>query len=283
MKRRILKWVTVNENTPYIGYATDQTDGTFVIGSNKGTNYASGLAIGGGSGNLLWKGNKVAVTSDIPTVNNATLTIQKNGTSVGTFTANASSNSTVNITVPTGAAADKGVVTTIDTSANLPTSNAVKTFVEGKGYITSSGSITGNAATATKATQDGSGNVITSTYAKKTDLNSYLPLSGGTINGNLFAEMVSGETLITTAATQVNSAPSKIAVIDSNGVISYRSLSNFISDLNFPTNYVTTNTDQTIPSNKTFGEATTTTFNGASIFNGGAYFYCPVIVPDVEV
>lgn len=37
----------------------------------------------------------------IPTVNNATLTIQKNGTSVGTFTANASTNATANITVPT--------------------------------------------------------------------------------------------------------------------------------------------------------------------------------------
>ena len=37
----------------------------------------------------------------IPTVNNATLTIQKNGTNVQTFTANASSNKTANITVPT--------------------------------------------------------------------------------------------------------------------------------------------------------------------------------------
>ena len=37
----------------------------------------------------------------IPTVNNATLTIQKNGTTVETFTANASSNKTANITVPT--------------------------------------------------------------------------------------------------------------------------------------------------------------------------------------
>ena len=34
------------------------------------------------------------------------------------------------------AACAKGVVTTVDTSANLPTSNAVKTFVEGKGYVT---------------------------------------------------------------------------------------------------------------------------------------------------
>ena len=37
----------------------------------------------------------------IPTVNNATLTIQKNGANVETFTANASSNKTANITVPT--------------------------------------------------------------------------------------------------------------------------------------------------------------------------------------
>ena len=36
-----------------------------------------------------------------PTVNNATLTIQRNNTSVGTFTANASSDKTINITVPT--------------------------------------------------------------------------------------------------------------------------------------------------------------------------------------
>ena len=36
----------------------------------------------------------------IPAVNNATLTIQKNGTNVATFTANASSNVTANIGVP---------------------------------------------------------------------------------------------------------------------------------------------------------------------------------------
>lgn len=37
----------------------------------------------------------------IPTVNNATLTIKKNNTSVGTFTANSSTDTTVDITVPT--------------------------------------------------------------------------------------------------------------------------------------------------------------------------------------
>ena len=38
-----------------------------------------------------------------------------------------------------GEAATKQVVTSVDTSANLPTSNAVKSFVENKGYVTSSG------------------------------------------------------------------------------------------------------------------------------------------------
>lgn len=47
------------------------------------------------------KAIKTYVDNSVPTVNDATLTIQKNGSTVGTFTANASSNATANITVPT--------------------------------------------------------------------------------------------------------------------------------------------------------------------------------------
>lgn len=43
----------------------------------------------------------LALTSQLPTVNNGTLTIQKNGTNVATFTANQSGNSTADIYVPT--------------------------------------------------------------------------------------------------------------------------------------------------------------------------------------
>ena len=46
--------------------------------------------------------------------NNATLDIQKNGTSVGTFTANASTNKVINITVPTGSLASKNTVTSAE-------------------------------------------------------------------------------------------------------------------------------------------------------------------------
>lgn len=47
--------------------------------------------------------NRVVVEQDlptIPTVGNGTLTIQKNSTNIDTFTANATSNKTINITVP---------------------------------------------------------------------------------------------------------------------------------------------------------------------------------------
>lgn len=45
--------------------------------------------------------NDLKNTPTIPTVNNGTLTIQKNGTTVATFSANQSGNATANITVPT--------------------------------------------------------------------------------------------------------------------------------------------------------------------------------------
>ena len=45
-----------------------------------------------------WK--KVAITSDIPAVHDGTLTIQKNGTAVATFTANSALNTIANIKVP---------------------------------------------------------------------------------------------------------------------------------------------------------------------------------------
>ena len=62
----------------------------------------------------------------------------------------------------------------------LPNTTVIPTktsqLTNDSGFITSSDSITGNAATATKATQDASGNVITDTY---------LPLSGGAMTGNI--------------------------------------------------------------------------------------------------
>ena len=57
----------------------------------------------------------------LPTVNNAKLTIQQNGTAVGTFTANSATDNTVNITVPTGGLASKDTISDDDvaTGANI--------------------------------------------------------------------------------------------------------------------------------------------------------------------
>lgn len=67
--------------------------------------------------------------------NNLTLTAATTGFTIAGGTT--SKTLTVSGTYTLGAACEKGIVTSVDTSANLPTSNAVKTFVEGKGYITS--------------------------------------------------------------------------------------------------------------------------------------------------
>ena len=67
---------------------------------------------------------------------NYTLTLpDATDTLVGLTTSQALTNKTYN-GFTLAAACAKGVVTTVDTSSNLPTSNAVKTFVEGKGYKT---------------------------------------------------------------------------------------------------------------------------------------------------
>ena len=64
----------------------------------------------------------------IPTVNNATLTIQKNGTDVATFSANSSTNATANITVPTKTSDltnDSGFITSDNTKIPLAGSNQI--------------------------------------------------------------------------------------------------------------------------------------------------------------
>lgn len=126
-----------------------------------------------------------ANSADIPTVNDAMLTIQKNGSNVGTFSANAASETTINITVPTTTSQltnNSGFITSADLPEDyvLPvaTSSALGGVKSG-GNITVStdGAVTVNSAT--KATQDASGNVITTTYATKTELSDKLGIAQG--------------------------------------------------------------------------------------------------------
>ncbi len=94
-------------------------------------------------------------SSSLPTVNNATLTIQKNGTNIQTFTANASSNKTANITVPTKTSEltnDSGYLTSHQSLSNYSTlTNTIKSLsISGKTITYTKGDNT----TGTLTTQD---------------------------------------------------------------------------------------------------------------------------------
>lgn len=73
----------------------------------------------------------VKAALDIPAANDAKLTIQKNGAEVGTFSANASADKTVNITVPTKAS-DIGAATATDLQS---TQSAVDTLSDKVGAV----------------------------------------------------------------------------------------------------------------------------------------------------
>jgi len=83
--------LTAGSNVQIVGNTISATDTKYTAGN--------GLNLSGIQFSV--DTSTIATKSDIPTVNNATLTIQKNGTTIQTFTANSGTNKTANITVPT--------------------------------------------------------------------------------------------------------------------------------------------------------------------------------------
>lgn len=103
-------------------------------------------------------------TPTIPTVNNATLTIQKNGSNVQTFTANQSTNATANITVPTKTSEltnNSGFLTSVAT-ANIA-NKAVTTAKLAAGIVTMTRTVLYNNASGT------TGNITASQALNKFD------------------------------------------------------------------------------------------------------------------
>lgn len=115
------------------GYCTDQVDGTSFIGGIFDADattypYAQGLAIGGTSGNLLWKGKVVATTDQIPTIptslkNPNSLTIQGNGATLTNGVYDGSAAKTVNITASSIGAAPTSHASTATTYGAGTSSN----------------------------------------------------------------------------------------------------------------------------------------------------------------
>ena len=123
-------------------------------------------------------------TPTIPTVHDGTLTIQKNGTTVKTFSANQSGNVTANITVPTKVSElenDSGFTKNTGTV----TSVAVKMNDETKGTVTSSGTID-------------LGTVLTdaskfATSAQGTKADNAMPKAGGAFTGAVTVQAPTAE------------------------------------------------------------------------------------------
>lgn len=153
--------------------------------------------------------NDLSNTPTIPTVNDATLTIQKNGTSVGTFTANASSDTSVNVTVPTavseltndsGYTTNTGTVTSVATGAGLT-----------GGTITGTGTVKADLASETLSSL-ASASITATTgrqYAVGLDSNGKLsvnvPWSGGTSATILTATLAASSTTVTFTNSAITS------------------------------------------------------------------------------
>ena len=118
----------VNDSVP-LGTRTG-IQNTYLYDLSDGDVIDRGVLSGAFNRFISWMKSKFALKSDIPTVNNAMLTIQKNGTNVATFTANQSTNATANITVPTAVSEltnDSGYLTS---SSNLDASKLTSGTVD---------------------------------------------------------------------------------------------------------------------------------------------------------
>ena len=169
--------VTYRNNSIYANPSTGVITAPGFAGNLTGnvTGNVSGSAGSVAWGNVSGRPTKLSdLTNDV--VNNATLTIQKNGTDVQTFTANQSTNATANITVPTK-------TSDLTNDSGFVTSSGVTSVATGVGLtggtITGTGTIKAKLKSETASTLDSA--TITSTasrqYAVQVDKSGYLSVN----------------------------------------------------------------------------------------------------------
>ena len=189
----------------------------------------------------------------IPTVNNATLTIQKNGSTVKTFTANASSNVTANITVPTktsdltndsGYTTNTGTITginmngsskgtsgVVDLGTVLTAHQSIKTInsntITGTGNV-SVGTITKVQANGTDVSSSGTANIPSATTSRYgvTELSSSTSSTSTTLAATPSAVKSAydlADSALTAATVEVSkdnaTTPTKVSYKFSNGLL----------------------------------------------------------------
>lgn len=154
-----------------------------------------------GFGDISITKSQISDFPTIPTVNNGTLTIQRNGSTVQTFTANQSTAVSANIIVPTKTSDltnDSGYVVSSDLTKVMEYQGSVTNFSDlpnnaKKGAVYDVISAYNDNPPGTNYAWSGTswdplgGSIDVSKFATKTQLEDYLPLSGGSIAGALSA------------------------------------------------------------------------------------------------
>lgn len=143
--------------------------------------------------------NDLSNKPTIPTVNNATLTIQKNGTTVQTFTANQSTNATADISVPTDTndlTNGAGYITGI-TSSDVTTALGYTPYSSANpsGYTSNVGTVT----SVNNTSPDGAGNVSL-TIPTVNDATISVTQNGVSV-GSFTLNQASGDTIALTDTT----------------------------------------------------------------------------------
>lgn len=149
--------LTAGNNISITNNTISATDTTYTAGS--------GLDLTGTEFSI---DNTVALKTDLPTVNNAVFTVQKNGVDVASFTANSAVDATANITVPTDTAQ-------LTNTAGYQTASDVASAISGKQDTLTPGNniqINGNTISATNTTYSaGNGLDLTGTvFSADTDI-----------------------------------------------------------------------------------------------------------------
>lgn len=171
----------------------------------------------------------------IPTVNNATLTIQKNGTTIETFTANSSSNKTANITVPTKTSQltnDSGFIIS-ETNGNWVNGSktgsvrTVNSTAESASYTIGTYAVAegnGTKASGSGAHAEGNGTTASGTNAHAEGINSTATGNYSHTEGNSTSASntsAHAEGLYTTAGSANQHVQGKYNVLDGNGTYAH--------------------------------------------------------------
>lgn len=221
-----------HENKTVLDGITGIVDENNVLNPDRTTDLVNYAAFQVGSNMILQQvANSYAKKDDVPTSLKNPNALKFTGASTGIY----DGSSEVTINIPSGGGSSSIAVdsalssTSTNPVQNKVVNNAISIIKGDIGDINTIGNIDAT--------------VCDAIAVLNSELNKKLPLSGGTLTGNLTGKYITGTWLQTTAVTESGSAPSKIAVIDGSGLIYYRTFDHIKSDLGIRSLPIVTTSD----------------------------------------